>query len=95
MVFIRPKILRTDAQAAIETNSKYNYIRDDQRKVTGEREYLPLLPGVTQPLLPVLPPPPSIQSNSSAPTEPEDKVKAAQRARQERAGYARAARKPL
>ena len=85
MVFIRPKILRTDAQAAIETNSKYNYIRDDQRKVTGEREYLPLLPGVTQPLLPVLPPPPSIQSNSSAPTEPEDKVKAAERARQERA----------
>jgi general secretion pathway protein D len=84
MVFIRPKILRTDAQAAIETNSKYNYIRDDQRKVTGEREYVPLLPGVTQPLLPVLPPP-SIHPNSNAPTEPEEKVKAAERARQDRA----------
>jgi general secretion pathway protein D len=31
-------------QAAIETDRKYNYIRDEQRKVAGETEKLPLLP---------------------------------------------------
>ena len=30
MVFIRPRVLRTAEQAAIETNSKYNYLRDMQ-----------------------------------------------------------------
>jgi type II secretory pathway component GspD/PulD (secretin) len=37
MVFIRPKILRDGTEAAIATNSKYNYARDllnqDGRKV--------------------------------------------------------------
>src|ERR1700722_13123993 len=52
MVFIRPKILRTDEQSEIETNNKYQYIREEQRKVTSEREYLPILPFVKQPELP-------------------------------------------
>jgi hypothetical protein len=39
---------------------------------------------VTQPLLPVLPPPP-INPNANAPTEPEEKVKAAEQARHDRA----------
>ena len=30
MVFIKPTILRDDAQAAFETNAKYNYVRDQQ-----------------------------------------------------------------
>ena len=38
MVFIRPKILRDGAQAAIETNAKYNYMRDQQQKRNGNRE---------------------------------------------------------
>ncbi len=54
MVFIRPKILRTGQQTAIETNAKYNYIREEQRKV-GKPELLPILPGVDKPLLPELP----------------------------------------
>ena len=78
MVFIRPKILRTDAQAAIETDQKYNYIRDEQRKVAGETEKLPLLPGVTQPILPNLPPPSSSDRQKSAPTSPEEKEKASE-----------------
>jgi general secretion pathway protein D len=85
MVFIRPKILRTDEQSAIETNTKYNYIREEQRKVTGEREWLPLLPGVKQPELPALPPPsPAAQSNSPAPTSAADKEKASEAERRSR-----------
>jgi len=65
-------------QAAIETDRKYNYIRDEQRKVAGETEKLPLLPGVTQPLLPNLPPPSSSDRQTSAPTSPEEKEKASE-----------------
>jgi general secretion pathway protein D len=82
MVFIRPKILRTDAQAAIETDQKYTYIRNEQRKVTGEAEKLPLLPGVTQPLLPKLPPPSSSAHQTPAPTSPEEKEKASEAQKQ-------------
>jgi len=75
MVFIRPKILRTDEQSEIETNTKYNYIREEQRKVTtGEKEWLPILPGVKQPELP--PMPPASQSTAPAPTSAAEKEKA-------------------
>ncbi len=50
MVFIRPKILRDASQTAIETNSKYNYIREvqmgtgtDRVPVLG-RDYMPVIP---------------------------------------------------
>jgi hypothetical protein len=83
MVFIRPKILRTDEQSAIETNTKYNYIREEQRKVTtGEREWLPILPGVKQPELP--PMAPAAQSTAPAPTSAADKEKAAEAERRSR-----------
>ena len=37
MVFIRPRVLRNAEQAAIETNSKYNYMRNRQiERVLGE-----------------------------------------------------------
>ena len=36
LVFIRPKILRDAEQAAIETNAKYNYIREVLRGKSGE-----------------------------------------------------------
>jgi len=47
IMFIRPKILRDQAQAAFETDLKYNYMRDQQRSL-DQREVLPLLPGVTR-----------------------------------------------
>jgi general secretion pathway protein D len=80
MVFIRPKILRTDEQSAIETNTKYNYIREEQRKVTtGEKEWLPILPGVKQPELP--PMAPATQSTTPAPTSTAEKEKAGEEER--------------
>ncbi|HEY6124340.1 MAG TPA: type II secretion system secretin GspD [Steroidobacteraceae bacterium] len=58
MVFIRPKILRDAFATAVETNSKYNYIRDEQRAAGRPKsEILPLLPFSKEPLLPPLPQP--------------------------------------
>ena len=43
MVFIRPKILRDTSQSMMETNAKYNMIRDVQRSQGGEN--VQLMPG--------------------------------------------------
>jgi len=58
MVFIQPRILRDGIATAYETNEKYNYIRDQQRRSGPRGEVLPLLPGVKKQVLPELPPPP-------------------------------------
>ena len=42
MVFIQPHILRDDHQAAVETDSKYNYMREEQRRLNRETTILPL-----------------------------------------------------
>ena len=78
MVFIRPRVLRTAEQAAIETNSKYNYLRDLQlgrndgkvRMIPGAQQ--PTLPPVVGPTQPTqLPPPPSsLESFSPVNAEP-------------------------
>ena len=60
MIFIRPKILRDPAQAAYETDLKYNYMQDEV-KHSEHREIPPLMPGEHVPLLPPLP----IRSNGS------------------------------
>jgi len=52
MVFIRPRILRDGVDAAIETNAKYNYIRNQQLDRNDGK--VPLLPGERQPTLPAL-----------------------------------------
>ncbi|MDH4049116.1 MAG: type II secretion system secretin GspD [Gammaproteobacteria bacterium] len=52
MVFIRPKILRDDAQMAFETNAKYNYIRDVQQE--GRSGRVALMPGEDRLVLPPL-----------------------------------------
>jgi general secretion pathway protein D len=52
MVFIRPRIIRDGTDAAIETNAKYNYIRDQQ--VDRNKGKVPLMPGERQPTLPTL-----------------------------------------
>ncbi len=55
MVFIRPRILRDGIQTAIETNSKYNALREMQLKLHGGKA--PLLPFEKGPALPPVPPP--------------------------------------
>ena len=63
MIFIRPKILRDEAQAAYETDLKYNYMQDQQKTILNPHEALPLLPGVPPGKLPPLPPPPPPGTN--------------------------------
>ena len=50
MLFIRPTIIRDGAQAAIETNAKYNVVRNQQ--LNRRKGKVTLLPGERQPLLP-------------------------------------------
>ena len=52
MVFIRPRVIRDAEQAAIATNSKYNYIRDLQLNRNNGK--VKLMPGERQPTLPEL-----------------------------------------
>ena len=51
MIFIRPKILRDASHTAIETDSKYNYIRDLQQGGP-----VPQMRGVERPVIPELEP---------------------------------------
>src|SRR3984957_1444471 len=74
-IFLRPKILRDQAQSAYETDLKYNYMQD-QQKSFEKREFPPLILGEKQPKLPPLPPPPP-PGTLAAPISPEDKQKAA------------------
>jgi general secretion pathway protein D len=69
MIFIRPKILRDAAQAAYETDLKYNYMLDQQKPILNSHDALPLLPGVQRGRLPPLPPaPPPGTSQSTTPS---------------------------
>ena len=70
MVFIQPRILRDGLDATIETNQKYNYIRDEQRRLGPQREVLPLLPGEPRAELPPLPQPSPAAAPVEAPAEP-------------------------
>jgi len=60
MIFIRPKILRDESQAAYETDLKYNYMRDQQKPLFHQapQDIPTLLPGVSPGKLPPLSPPP-------------------------------------
>jgi general secretion pathway protein D len=73
MIFLRPKIMRDAAQAAYETDLKYNYMQD-QQKSFEHHEIPPLLPGEHQPRLPPLPPPPPPEKGG--PMSPEDQARA-------------------
>jgi general secretion pathway protein D len=78
MVFIRPKILRDGIQTAIETNSKYNMLREMQLKLHGGKA--PLLPFEKGPALPPadanpqMPGPQPPQPAPDGATEPEPPV---------------------
>jgi general secretion pathway protein D len=85
MVFIRPRILRDPTQTARETASKYQDIREQQKRV-GARELLPVLPGVKAPVLPPLKMPEQQPSEGPAPTTSAEKEEAA-RGNQPRTQY--------
>jgi general secretion pathway protein D len=70
MVFIRPKILKDSLQSSIETNAKYNLIRDAQIRQGNTREVLPLLPFDQPPQLPPAPPPPVMPAPAAPTPEP-------------------------
>ena len=44
MVFMQPHILHDDREAALETDSKYEYVRDQQRRAGHDSAVLPLAP---------------------------------------------------
>ncbi len=79
MIFIRPQIIHDATEMSIETNSKYNFIREEQREVgAGEAKFsVPLLPGVKSPVLPPLPPPPAPGSTPAAPITEQQRDRAA------------------
>jgi general secretion pathway protein D len=84
MVFIRPQIMHDGTEMSIETNSKYNFIREEQRAVSkGQRGEIPLLPGVKSPVLPAVPPPPPPGSTPTAPITEQERDRAAERAQRE------------
>jgi general secretion pathway protein D len=53
MVFIKPTILRDNVQAAFATNSKYNYIRDQQLQIKPKN--IRLMPQTERTVLPETP----------------------------------------
>jgi hypothetical protein len=72
MMFIRPKILRDEQQAAFITDSKYNYMRDQQKQYNKGQFEIPLLPGVQKPKLdplPPVPPPTSVDPGAGSPDQ--------------------------
>jgi general secretion pathway protein D len=75
MVFLQPHILRDDRQAALETNSKYNSMREQQRNLNRENTLLPLQPFQKLDSLPDLSQP---ESKPIAPTAPTPTAPAAQ-----------------
>jgi general secretion pathway protein D len=85
MIFIRPQIIHDGTDMSIETNSKYNFIREEQRQVgAGEAALsVPLLPGVKSPVLPAIPPPPPKGSTPTAPITDEERARAAEKAQAE------------
>jgi general secretion pathway protein D len=77
MVFIRPRIIRTAEQATIETNTKYNYIRNLQIGHNNGR--VNLMPNAQQPALPEL-------DSTPAPAQPATPVPGLEAAAGEQAG---------
>src|SRR6185369_15153687 len=77
MVFIRPKILRDGVQTSFETDAKYNYIRDEQKK-QNRTEILPLLPGTKKPILDPPPPPPPPGTGEVDPRVEQEKLRGGQ-----------------
>ena len=69
LIFIRPTILRDTAATSLETNAKYNQMRDYQQidQSTG----IPLMPGLSRPILPPLSEQ-DIANETAAPESPQE-----------------------
>jgi general secretion pathway protein D len=78
MIFIRPKILRDATQTAFETDSKYNYMIDQQKQY-NRPEILPMIPGGKKPMLPPAPPPPRPGSTEQGAVSPDEKARQARK----------------
>ncbi len=91
MIFIRPTIIHDTTQMSLETNSKYNFIREEQRQVGADESKLsvPLLPGVKSPVLPPMAAPPPAGSTPPAPITDLDRARAAEKSRRARDAAAR------
>jgi general secretion pathway protein D len=79
MIFIRPKILRDERQAAYQTDSKYNYMLDRQKEYNRGEIDPPLLPGQKKPLLGPTPPLPPDKPAAT----PEEQARQARKRRDE------------
>ncbi len=77
MVFIRPKILRDGVETSFATDAKYNYMRDQQKRM-NRREILPILPGVQKPVLEPPPPPPPAGTGEVDPRVQQEKLRGGQ-----------------
>jgi general secretion pathway protein D len=72
MVYIRPRVVRTPEQAAIETNAKYNFLRNLQ--LENKNGKVQLMPGEPRPTLPPLIGPSAPETSPGPP--PPDTVEA-------------------
>ncbi|MFI4913748.1 MAG: type II secretion system secretin GspD [Steroidobacterales bacterium] len=52
LIFLQPHILRNDAQAAMETDAKYNYMQDELKKQNRETTVIPAQPFQPAPEMP-------------------------------------------
>lgn len=77
MMFIRPKILRDEQQAAFITDSKYNYMQNQQQQYNKGQFEIPLLPGVQKPKLDPLPPAPEPKAVDPSAGSPDEKARQA------------------
>jgi general secretion pathway protein D len=67
MVFIHPTVIRSDSDSIVETNSKYNTLRNMQMSINKGKASL--LPGEKQPTLPELPEKPAAAPGSNQGTD--------------------------
>jgi len=79
MVFLRPKILNDGFAAAIETDAKYNYMREEQLKSGPPKpDVLPLIPFTPGPRLPPIPSPLPPRETTPGPVGPDGAPQAPQ-----------------
>lgn len=67
LIFLQPHIMHDDVQGATETNVKYEYMREEQKKLNRESTLLPLQPFQKTVPLPPLPITPAPAATSAAP----------------------------
>jgi general secretion pathway protein D len=77
MIFIRPKILRDATQAAYQTDSKYNFMREQETELNKSDHDIPLLPNKERAKLDPAPPLPPPNPQGAAIVSPDEKARRA------------------